>query len=321
MGLPPDSASLIMLEIGKELRFYEDTLATIGLLYVGKLSVSFGLSLYRGFKEHILTKLCPNKELIFSYGNWAMVTGATEGMGKAFAEELARRGLNIVLLDTDLSKLNDISAEIEQETGVDTRIVEVDFFDEFVINENLVEVIKSVEIGILINSFQTVIQTPTPFTKISAEEINSLLNANVKSLTMITYVILTGMLHRNKGLILNVSAFSGLYPVPFISVYSASKAYTEFFSQALNMECRGTDVVVQTVTPGFVKTQQTLDESVLSYILPTMNNFVRNTVDSLAVSSRVTGSWRFSLELWLLKRIPECIMQILVYELMSSACR
>lgn len=71
MGLPPDSASLIMLEIGKELRFYEDTLAMIGLLYIGKLSASFTLSLYRGFREHIVTKLSPNKELISSYGNWA----------------------------------------------------------------------------------------------------------------------------------------------------------------------------------------------------------------------------------------------------------
>lgn len=107
---------------------------------------------------------------------------------------------------------------------------------------------------------------------------------------------MAGMLHRNKGLILNLSAFSGLYPVPFISVYSASKAYTEFFSQSLNMECRGTEVVVQTVAPGFIKTQETSDDCVMSYVIPTINNFVRNTVDSLAVSPRISGSWRFSLE-------------------------
>lgn len=135
MGLPPDSASLIMLEIGKELRFYEDTLALIGLLYAGKLATSFSLSLYRGFREHILTKLYPNKETVTSFGSWAgktsfnsrstffrirfwlvdsfsVVTGATGGVGKAFAEELARRGLNIVLLDADLGKLNEVSAEI-----------------------------------------------------------------------------------------------------------------------------------------------------------------------------------------------------------------
>lgn len=136
MGLPPDSASLIMLEIGKELKFYEDTLALIGLLYAGKLATSFSLSLYRGFKEHIFTKLYPNKETVLSFGSWAgmtlfdrqivyfcisfssfvnsfsVVTGATGGVGKAFAEELARRGLNIVLLDSDLEKLNEVSAEI-----------------------------------------------------------------------------------------------------------------------------------------------------------------------------------------------------------------
>lgn len=71
MGLPPDSASLIMLEIGKELRFYEDTLAVIGMLYIGKLTTSFSLSLYRGFREHILTKLNSNKEIVGTYGQWA----------------------------------------------------------------------------------------------------------------------------------------------------------------------------------------------------------------------------------------------------------
>lgn len=66
-------------------------------------------------------------------------------------------------------------------------------------------------------------RNPLPFTKIAIEEINSILNANIKSLTLITYVVMSGMLQRNKGLILNLSAFSGLHPVPFISVYSASK--------------------------------------------------------------------------------------------------
>lgn len=71
MALPPDLASLILLEIGKELQFYEDSLAMIGLLYVGKVTVSFSLSLYRGFREHVFTKLYPNKELIQTYGPWA----------------------------------------------------------------------------------------------------------------------------------------------------------------------------------------------------------------------------------------------------------
>lgn len=138
----------------------------------------------------------------------------------------------------------------EQETGVDTRIIEINFLDDFVINDKLMELLNSIEIGILgnynylvtglnnvifliflnillmiftVNAFQVVMRSPLPFTKIAIEEINSILNANIKSLTLITYVVMSGMLQRNKGLILNLSAFSGLHPVPFISVYSASK--------------------------------------------------------------------------------------------------
>ncbi|KAK7590614.1 hypothetical protein V9T40_002227 [Parthenolecanium corni] len=321
MGLPPDSASLIMLEIGKELKFYEDTLALIGLLYAGKLATSFSLSLYRGFKEHIFTKLYPNKETVLSFGSWAVVTGATGGVGKAFAEELARRGLNIVLLDSDLEKLNEVSAEIEQETGVDTKIIEVDFLDDFVITESIMDVVKSIDAGILVNTFQVVMQCPMPFVKCSLEEVNAILNANIKSLTMITYVVMNGMLQRNRGLILNLSAFSGLYPVPFISVYSASKAYLEFFSRSLSMECKNTNIMIQSVTPGLIKADENPNDNALTYVLPNMNNFVRNTVDSLGMSSRITGSWFFSMELWLLKRVPEFIMQLIVFELMSTACR
>ncbi len=71
MALASDSASLIMLEIGRELRIYEDTLALLGLFYIGKMTTSLALSLYKGFKEHIFSKLYPNKELIATYGSWA----------------------------------------------------------------------------------------------------------------------------------------------------------------------------------------------------------------------------------------------------------
>lgn len=136
----------------------------------------------------------------------------------------------------------------EQDTGVDTRIVEVDFLDDFVINDKVMEVIRTIDIGILsndtivqsnlrlcdkfyivfcfhfaVNTFQVMMPNPAPFVKVPLDEINVILNSNIKSLTMITYVVMTGMLQRNRGLILNLSAFSGLYPVPFISVYSASK--------------------------------------------------------------------------------------------------
>lgn len=62
------------------------------------------------------------------------------------------------------------------------------------------------------------------------------------------------------------------------------------------MECKNTNLVVQTVTPGLIKAEELSPDSLLSYVMPTKNNFVRNTIDSLGVSPRVTGSWLFSLE-------------------------
>lgn len=74
------------------------------------------------------------------------------------------------------------------------------------------------------------------------------------------------------------------------------QAYLEFFSRSLRMECKNTNIMIQTVTPGLIKADENPNENALTYVLPNMNNFVRNTVDSLGVSSRITGSWFFSME-------------------------
>lgn len=70
----------------------------------------------------------------------------------------------------------------------------------------------------------------------------------------------------------------------------------EFFSQSLSMECKNKNIVVQTVTPGFIKAQENSNESIFSCMLPNMTNFVRNTIDSVGISQRITGSWLFSME-------------------------
>ncbi len=70
----------------------------------------------------------------------------------------------------------------------------------------------------------------------------------------------------------------------------------EFFSQALSSECKETNIVVQTVTPGYIKPEEVFDDKLLSLISTSKNNFVRNTIDSLGLSQRITGFWLFSLQ-------------------------
>ncbi|KAG8431607.1 hypothetical protein GDO86_017975 [Hymenochirus boettgeri] len=100
-------------------------LTLIGALTVCYLAVTLGWQLIRGFRVHFLSSWW--KSDLRQYGNWAVVTGATDGIGKSYAEELARRGLNIVLISRSMEKLQRVAKEIEQQSGRKTKIIQADF--------------------------------------------------------------------------------------------------------------------------------------------------------------------------------------------------
>ena len=113
--------------------------------------------------------------------------------------------------------------------------------------ETLREIIGKLDVGVLINNVATNHEIPTPFVLETDEIINNIAEVNVAGLLRVTKITLPRMISNNRGLIINVGSFSGMVPTPYLSVYSASKAFMSAFSAALGTELRSKGIVVEHV--------------------------------------------------------------------------
>ncbi|XP_032696389.1 testosterone 17-beta-dehydrogenase 3 isoform X2 [Lontra canadensis] len=198
-------------------------------IFVGLLVCLVYLVKWVRFSRYILRyfwKVLP-KSFLKSMGQWAVITGAGDGIGKAYSFELARRGLNVVLISRTLKKLQAAAAEIECTTGSSVKIIQADFTKDN-IYEYIREKLKGLEIGILVNNVGMLPNLlPSHFLD-TPDEIQNVIHCNITSVVKMTQLILKHMESRQKGLILNISSGVALFPWPLYSMYSASKVLTPY---------------------------------------------------------------------------------------------
>lgn len=154
-----------------------------------------------------------------------VVTGATDGIGKSYAKQLAQQGLNIVLISRTQSKLDKVAAEIENEYKVKTKTVAVDFSGGSEIYEKIGKEIKGISIGILVNNVAVCYEYPEFFLQVEDGDklFDQILRCNVASVVNMTKLVLPIMLTDQRGIIVNIASISGKIPQPLLTVYSASK--------------------------------------------------------------------------------------------------
>jgi short-subunit dehydrogenase len=178
---------------------------------------------------------------------WAVITGASSGLGAIFADQLAQRGLSMVLAGRDQARLSAVAQRVTQnvelvvgdlgtEAGVDALVAHLD----------------GREIDVLVNNAG--FGTYGPFAEIDAGREHELLGVNVDALVRLTHAVLPGMLARGRGGILNVGSTIAFQPGPYQATYGASKAFVLSLSQALWAETRGTGVTVTALCPGPTRT-------------------------------------------------------------------
>ncbi|XP_072564665.1 17-beta-hydroxysteroid dehydrogenase type 3 isoform X3 [Paramormyrops kingsleyae] len=207
--------------------------------FVELLFVSVGVSvvLFYGFKLLRLVKMVfPKtwyplpKSFFSSMGQWAVITGASDGIGKAYALELAKHGMNLVIISRTQRKLEKAAREIGARTGKQVKVITADFTKDD-IYEHIEENLRGLEVGVLVNNVGMLLcRQPRRFLDIEHldQKIPDLINCNVKALMKMCRIILPAMVKRKKGLILNVSSGVACSPWPMYSLYTASKAVTPF---------------------------------------------------------------------------------------------
>ncbi|KAB1273090.1 Very-long-chain 3-oxoacyl-CoA reductase-B, partial [Camelus dromedarius] len=246
------------------------------------------------------------EELDLSEG---VVTGATSGIGRAYAHELARRGLNIVLISRDPSKLEHEAKEIERLYGRSTRVIQADFTGGLEIYEPIEAGLKDLEIGILVNNVAK--QYADNLGKLldfedTAQKLSDIINCNMMSvvqgktrpspfLLQMTRIVLPQMVTRRKGIIINISSIVDRNPFPFIAMYGATKAFVRSFSASLKAEYSSEGVLVQTVSPFIVETNMTLAMK-NRFLVVNAHDFARQALDTLGLTSYTPGCLRHALQ-------------------------
>ncbi|XP_008204316.1 very-long-chain 3-oxoacyl-CoA reductase isoform X1 [Nasonia vitripennis] len=235
--------------------------------------------------------IAPNLGLgidVASQGKWAVVTGATDGLGKAFAQALANKGLDIVLVSRSLPKLEEVAAEIKQTYGVETRVVEADLTEGQAVYNKIGKAIEELEVGVLVNNAGTSYEHPELFTNLEEETIARILQLNVAGVTGVARQVLPGMMERRKGIVINIGSAAGAMPSPYLAVYSASKMFVDKLSADLAAEAAPRGVTVQCVLPGPVATKMSKIKRA-TWMAPTPERFVEATLKTVGIEQRTTG--------------------------------
>jgi short-subunit dehydrogenase len=180
---------------------------------------------------------------------FALVTGASGGIGLEIARELAARGYALVLAARSEGKLAAAAAELTAAHGIRVETVAVDLAAAEG-PARLAAALQTKGIGpeILVNDAG--VGMHGPLAEADAAALASMLQLNVTSLALLTRLLLPGMLARGRGRILNVASTAGFVPGPFMAGYYASKAFVLSLSVALSEELRGTGITVTALCPG-----------------------------------------------------------------------
>ena len=181
--------------------------------------------------------------------SWALVTGATVGIGESFTRLLAKNGYNIVLVARDLPRLQERAKSLESTFGIATKVIQADLatdagckaIEDFITNNQL---------DVLINNAGFGLNKAFTMSKLDAEQ--QMLDVLVRTPMRLMHVALPAMKERNKGVVINVSSVAGWIAG---GTYSASKSYLTVLSESLHTELAATNVKVSALCPGFTRTE------------------------------------------------------------------
>jgi uncharacterized protein len=193
------------------------------------------------------TKMATNQK-------WALITGASSGIGRALAFEFAGKGYNLFLTSLDDDPLQQVAATCRQQYNIEAQAYVGDL-SRLESVDGLIAALFAppIEVELLVNNAGFGVGGSFLKTNL-AQELN-LVNLQLVAMLNLTKAVLPQMRARNKGRILNVASVYSFAPVPFQAVYSACKAFLLVFSESLREELKGTGVTVTTLCPGTVRTE------------------------------------------------------------------
>jgi len=280
----------------------------LGLLYLAILALRFLSTLHAFFFR-------AGKRLR-DLGEWAIVTGATDGIGRAYAFELARQGLNVLLVSRTESKLVEVEKEIKERypnVAVDHLAVDYGNFDAAA-RETVRGKIAGMDVGVLINNVGMSYPFARYFHELKDDEVAGIMELNVNSTVWMTRIVLgdesSGMVQRRRGAIVNTSSGAGRATSPLLAEYSGAKSFIEMFSRGLKAELASYNIHVQAQAPLFVATKLAKIRKT-SLTVPSPAAYARVAAARIGFEDSVSPWWSHALQLWALRQLPEQVVTMI----------
>ena len=185
------------------------------------------------------------------HGKWALVTGASAGIGVALARELARQGAKLILTARRKDRLESLAAEFAAE-GVETRIVVADLGNPDA-PEQIYDATRDLAVDILVNNAG--LGQYGAFHLSPPEQEFSMVRVNCEAVVRLTRLFLPRMVERRRGWVLVVASTASFQPVPYLSTYAATKAFDRFFALGLAAEVAQYGIYVTALCPGTTESE------------------------------------------------------------------
>ncbi|KAI4343351.1 hypothetical protein L6164_010712 [Bauhinia variegata] len=284
-------------------------ISCLGFTVIAKHSISVGVWLFNRMRAE--------KDLVKNYGSWALVTGATDGIGKALAHQLAQRGLNLVLVSRSSDKLETVSAEIQAKfPNICLKIIELDFSGDVSAGlRQIKEVSHDVDLGILINNVGITYPRAMFFHEVEESVWMKIVKVNLEVSTLVIKAVLAGMIERKRGAIVNIGSGAGMAVPshPLYAIYAATKAYLNQLSRCLYAEYKHVGIHVQCQVPLYVATKMLREITSISrasLFVPSAEDYAEAAVRQIEIGYEAVCCpyWAHSLQWQLAQFVPHSLL-------------
>lgn len=238
------------LSAGEILKIFYGNLPVFYSLMVGGLILGIPMAIGAWFLAMRITRKEAEKPVVVRH--YTLITGASSGLGKEFAIECARRGRNLILVALPGRNLPLLCNLLERQFGVSAVCFEADLTDRQAIISMADHLTRYYRIDFLINNAGT--GGTLPFDTSSTEYLERIIHLNISAVALLSRLLIPELKRHPRSCILNVASMAAFSPIPFKTIYPASKAFIYNFSRSLNAELKGTGVSVSVVHPGPILT-------------------------------------------------------------------
>ena len=202
---------------------------------------------------------------------YTVITGASRGLGRALATICAKKKMNLILISLPKENILGFANSLKKEFGIDVMTYETDLTKSGEVEAVLSWINKNFNIDILINNAGT--GGSKSFHEVSSEYINNIILLNIRALVLLTHGLLPNLKKQTQAYILNIASLASFGPMPYKTVYPASKAFVYSFSRSLFAELEDTNVFVSVAHPGGMATNDEIARRINQY-----NRIIKATI-------------------------------------------